>query len=56
MTAAHGNRTVTALEWKPASEWDGALGGGGWLASAGLDKTVKVGRIYSIRMRSAEIM
>ena len=31
-----------ALDWKEAVEGDGNSGNGGWLASAGLDKTVKV--------------
>ncbi len=54
VTAAHGNKGVMALEWKGPGKGegvrdgeDGVVGGpgsGGWLASAGLDKTVKVGR------------
>jgi hypothetical protein len=42
MTAAHRNKAVMALDWKEAVEGDGNAGNGGWLASAGLDKTVKV--------------
>lgn len=42
MTAAHRNKAVMALDWKEAIEGDGNSGNGGWLASAGLDKTVKV--------------
>jgi WD40 repeat protein len=42
MTAAHKNKSVMALDWKEGVEGDGNTGNGGWLASAGLDKTVKV--------------
>jgi hypothetical protein len=48
VTAAHGARAVTALHWKGGSgrdrdEEEGKiLGKGGWLASGGLDRTVKV--------------
>ncbi len=48
VTAAHGARAVTALQWKGGSSMDRdeddgkLLGGGGWLASGGLDRTVRV--------------
>lgn len=35
---AHGNKPVTDLKWKPSEE-------GGWMASAGADRTVQVGEI-----------
>jgi WD40 repeat protein len=34
---AHGNKPVTDLKWKPGDE-------GGWMASAGADRTVQVSR------------
>lgn len=42
MTAAHSNKSIMALDWKESVDGDGNAGSGGWLASAGLDKTVKV--------------
>ncbi len=45
VTAAHGAKAVTALHWKGSGqdrEDDRSVGRGGWLASAGLDRTVKV--------------
>jgi len=46
MTAAHSNKSVMALDWKESVDGDGNTGNGGWLASAGLDKTVKVRSEY----------
>jgi hypothetical protein len=48
ITAAHGAKAVMALEWKESGVGDReaagghGIGSGGWLASGGLDRTVKV--------------
>ena len=44
---AHGNKAVMDLKWK---EWDE----GGWLASAGADRTVQVGDIGRVEYVLAE--
>lgn len=51
ITAAHGSKAVMALEWKESGVGDREAGGGhgigsgGWLASGGLDRTVKVSKV-----------
>jgi hypothetical protein len=48
ITAAHGSKAIMALEWKESGIGDKeaagghGIGSGGWLASGGLDRTVKV--------------
>lgn len=43
LLAAHGSKSVMDLKWKEGTDGDGAdTRGGGWLASAGLDRMVQV--------------
>lgn len=45
VAAAHSSKAVMSLCWKPPSAVDDGNASGGWLASAGLDKTAKVRRV-----------
>lgn len=52
---AHGNKGVMDLKWRAG--WEGEMldqgGSGGWLASAGADRTVQV-RLFYVKVWSAK--
>ena len=62
ITAAHGAKAVLALEWKESGGGDReaagghGIGAGGWLASGGLDRTVKVKKSLAFQISVIDVL